>query len=116
MKDTRLPPCLLVIRHLLLDAVGLPRQLGQLGGQVAVRGDADSVGVDHRGPCPVRFLNWGLQISKIHFHDFFLALTTSGADRLPCPGTGSMITSLKLRARSSLELLEDGRCRAAGAS
>ena len=71
MKDTRLPPCLLVIRHLLLDAVGLPRQLGQLGGQVAVRGDADSVGVDHRGPCPVRFLNWGLQISKIHFHDFF---------------------------------------------
>ena len=32
---------------------------------------------------------------------------TSGADRLPWPGRGSIITSVKLLARSSVELLED---------
>ena len=32
---------------------------------------------------------------------------TSGADLLPLLGRGSMMTSVKLRARSSVELLED---------
>jgi len=37
--------------------------------------------------------------------NFFIGV--SGADLLPCPGRGSMMTSVKLRAKSSVELLDD---------
>ena len=40
-------------------------------------------------------------------HWLICIFLTSGADRLPWPGRGSIITSVKLLARSSVELLED---------
>lgn len=38
---------------------------------------------------------------------FSFLIGVSGAERLPWPGRGSIITSVKLLARSSVELLED---------
>ena len=56
---------------------------------------------------PFSFLNG---VCKNDEFCFFIILTfsfTSGADLLPCPGRGSIITSVKLLARSSVELPED---------
>ena len=60
LKDTRLPCCLSDIWHLLLDAVCLTCQLGQLGSKIAVCRDTNSVGMDHWCSGPIRFLYWSL--------------------------------------------------------